>query len=104
LTARKVALQRPANVVGLRLQAAPGHIMEYHGLPYETDFSIQRQPPRTPTEHARRAQEPPYSKTAKTQPPTGHPAGRLPGPHPLILAIPRGAVPMAKVLAELLRG
>ncbi|MDP1895626.1 MAG: hypothetical protein Q8K87_16035 [Hydrogenophaga sp.] len=48
MTTRKVALQRPANVVGLRLQAAPGHIMEYHGLPYETDFSIQRQPPARP--------------------------------------------------------
>ena len=36
-----------ADVVGLRLQVAPSHIVECHVPPYETDFSIQLlQPPR----------------------------------------------------------
>ena len=30
-----------ADVVGLRLQVAPGHIIECHVPPYETDFSLQ---------------------------------------------------------------
>jgi len=37
-----------ADVVGLRLQVAPSHIVECHVPPYETDFSVQLlQPART---------------------------------------------------------
>jgi pyrimidine operon attenuation protein/uracil phosphoribosyltransferase len=66
-----------ADVVGLRLQVAPSHIVECHVPPYETDFSIQLlQPPR-----ARRtrppAKEPPCLKTVKT-PPANWPPGSPP--------------------------